>query len=211
MAGAICSCRFGKRSLVLTVCPAHYTNDLPSHPSGPMTANILIRPLEPSDAQTFRDLRLEALATCPEAFGSSYEEEAPLPLETIRSRIPPSGPNAIFGAFAGERLVGLAGFAIYDRLKASHKGLMWGVYVQADWRGHGLGKRLVQHVIEHASQHVIMLEAAVGLTNESARRTYHALGFKPYGIERKALRVGGIFYDEELLFIDLPQSGEQSS
>jgi RimJ/RimL family protein N-acetyltransferase len=176
-----------------------------------MTANILIRPLEPSDARAFRDLRLEALATSPEAFGSSYEEEAPLPLETIRSRIPSSGPNAIFGAFAGERLVGMAGFAVYDRLKASHKGVMWGVYVQADWRGQGLGRRLVQHVIEHASQHAIMLEAAVGLTNESARRTYHALGFKPYGIERKALRVGRIFYDEELLFIDFQKSGERRS
>jgi len=61
---------------------------------------------------------------------------------------------------------------------------------------------------------VIMLEAAVGLTNEGARRTYRGLGFKPYGIERKAIRVGDVFYDEELLFLDLPQpegsAGENS-
>ncbi|MCG7391447.1 GNAT family N-acetyltransferase [Microvirga sp. ACRRW] len=175
-----------------------------------MTADILIRCLEPSDVQAFRDLRLEALATNPEAFGSSYEEEVTLPLETIRARIPTSGPNAIFGAFAGERLVGMAGFAVYDRRKASHKGLMWGVYVQAEWRGKSLGRKLVQHVIARAAQHVIVLEAAVGITNEGARRTYHALGFKPYGIERKALRVGDTFYDEELLFIDFEEPGVPS-
>jgi GNAT superfamily N-acetyltransferase len=161
----------------------------------------------PDDAQAFQALRLEALASSPEAFGSSHEEEASLSLDTIRSRISVSGPNAIFGAFAGERLVGMAGFAVYERVKASHKGVMWGVYVQPNWRGHGLGRKLVQCVIDQASRHVIILEAAVGLTNESARRTYHSLGFKPYGIERKALRVGDVFYDEELLFLEFPPSG----
>ena len=174
-----------------------------------MNADILIRPLQPSDAQAYQGLRLEALATSPEAFGSSYEEEAPLSLETIQARIPTSGPNAIFGAFARSRLVGMAGFAVYDRVKASHKGVMWGVYVQPEWRSQGLGKRLVQRVIEQASQHVLILEAAVGLMNESARRTYHALGFKPYGLERKALRVGDVFHDEELLFIEFAQPGEK--
>lgn len=199
MAGPIGS-RPTCRALILTLPTMHATTH-------GMTAPVSIRPLLPTDAEAYRALRLEALAANPEAFGSSYEEEAPLSLETIRARIPVLGPNAIFGAFAGESLVGMAGFAVYDRKKASHKGLMWGVYVQAQWRGRGLGKQLVQRVIAHAAQHVIVLEAAVGLTNESARRTYHALGFKPYGIERKVLRVGDVFYDEELLFIEFEESG----
>lgn len=169
-----------------------------------MTSSILIRTLEPSDAPAFRDLRLEALAVAPEAFGASYEEDASLPLESIRARLSAS-PNAVFGAFADHALIGMAGFAAYDRMKARHKGLLWGVYVKSEWRGHHIGKRLVQCVIDHASRHVIMLEAAVGLTNDGARRTYHGLGFKPYGIERKALRVGDTFHDEELLYLDLPQ------
>ena len=172
-----------------------------------MTSGIPIRILEPSDAQAFRSLRLEALTVAPEAFGASYEEDASLPLETIRARLSAS-PNVVFGAFADHGLIGMAGFAVYDRMKARHKGILWGVYVRSEWRGHHVGKRLVQSVIDHASRHVIMLEAAVGLTNDGARRTYHGLGFKPYGIQRKALRVGDRFYDEELLYLDLPQPRE---
>jgi ribosomal protein S18 acetylase RimI-like enzyme len=169
-----------------------------------MTSDILIRILEPSDVEGFRSLRLEALTVAPEAFGASYEEDVSIPLETMRARLSAS-PNVVFGAFSDHALIGMAGFAVYDRIKARHKGVLWGVYVKAEWRGHHVGKRLVQHVINHASRHVIMLEAAVGLANEGARRTYHGLGFKPYGIQRKALRVGDTFYDEELLSLDLPQ------
>lgn len=169
-----------------------------------MTSDIPIRALEPSDAQAFRILRLEALIASPEAFGASYEEELSLPIETIRMRLS-SSPNAVLGAFAGDTLIGMAGFAVYDRRKASHKGLLWGVFGKPEWRGHRVAKSLVQGVIDHASRHVIMLEASVGLMNDSARHTYHALGFQPYGIERKALRIGDAFYDEELLYLDLPQ------
>ncbi|WP_201830233.1 GNAT family N-acetyltransferase [Microvirga zambiensis] len=166
---------------------------------------ISIRTFDPSDAQILQNLRLEALAGSPEAFLSSFEEEATLSLETVRDRIPSSGPNAIFGAYSGEQLVGMAGFAVYDRMKARHKGVMWGVYVKPEWRRQKVGQALVRQVIDHASRHVIVLEAAVSLVNEGARRTYHGLGFKPYGIERKAIRVGDNFYDEELLYLEFPK------
>src|SRR5689334_1246079 len=100
-----------------------------------MSPAISIRPLDPSDAQALQSLRLEALESCPEAFASSYEEEASLPLETVRDRIPSTGLNAIFGAFAEGHLVGMAGFAVQDRIKARHKGVMWGVYVKPERRG----------------------------------------------------------------------------
>ncbi|QFU15657.1 GNAT family N-acetyltransferase [Microvirga thermotolerans] len=161
-----------------------------------------MRALEPADAEAYRALRLQALANAPEAFGASYEEEAGQTLDGIRARIGGHSANRIFGAWSSGRLVGMAGFAARERLKSRHKGIMWGVYVRPDWRGRGLGEALVRQVIDHAALHVVVLEAAVGLHNESARRTYHKLGFRPYGIERKALRVGNVFYDEELLFID---------
>jgi len=185
----------------------HSTNIIPHRQQVFMTSDILIRTLEPPDAEEFRKLRLEALTVAPEAFGASYEEDAALSLDTIRARLS-AHPNVVFGAFADHALIGMAGFVVYDRMKARHKGLLWGVYVKAEWRGHQVGKRLVQCVLDHASRHVMILEAAVGLANDGARRTYHGLGFKPYGVQRKALRVGDTFYDEELLYLDLPQPGD---
>jgi RimJ/RimL family protein N-acetyltransferase len=158
-----------------------------------------IRPLMSPDAEALRTLRLEALATAPEAFASSYEEERSHSVAWFRSRIPADGPNAIFGAFHGGDLVGMAGFAVSDGAKSRHKGVMWGVFVRPEWRGSGLGKALVRRVVEHAAEHVMVLQAAVVTTNDGARRVYHQLGFVPYGIERRALCVDGIFYDEELL------------
>ena len=141
----------------------------------------------------------------PLAFGSSYEEEVEQPIELVRQRLSGDGPSAVFGAFAADALVGMAGFAFNDRVKQRHKGGLWGVYVQPQWRGRGLGEGLVKAVIAHASKHVQWLQATVGVTNLDAKRIYNRLGFVPYGLERQGLCVDGVYYDEELLALDLKQ------
>src|SRR5262245_41029486 len=67
--------------------------------------DVTIRALDPADVEAYRALRLEALATSPDAFSSSHEEEVALSLEAFRARIPTAGRSAIFGAFAGAELV----------------------------------------------------------------------------------------------------------
>ncbi len=73
--------------------------------------------------------------------------------------------------------------------------------VKPEWRGQRVGKAPVRQVIDHAARHAVVLEAAVTL-HERERPTHLS---RPrlrssYGIERKAIRVGDTFYDEELLF-----------
>jgi GNAT superfamily N-acetyltransferase len=164
---------------------------------------IHIRRLVPADADALRALRMEALTTAPEAFGSSPEEESARPMDLVRSRLDAALPDAVFGAFAGDNLVGMAGFALSQGVKKRHKGLLWGVFVRAGWRDRGTGEQLVCAVIEHARNHVLLLQASVVITNGSARRIYERLGFSAYGIEHRALRVGDAFHDEELLVLDL--------
>jgi RimJ/RimL family protein N-acetyltransferase len=165
--------------------------------------DIVIRALGAPDAEAFRELRLTALATSPEAFGSSYEEEAPLSLERFRARIACAGPNVVFGALAERRLVGVAGFLASKENKRRHWGVLWGVFLRPEWRGRGLGELLVGRVVEHATEHVLILQTSVVTVNHKARRTYARLGFVPYGTERRALLIDGRFYDEELLALEL--------
>ena len=39
--------------------------------------------------------------------------------------------------------------------------------------------------------------------NASAQRLYRDMGFAVYGLERRALKVGERFYDQELMALDL--------
>ena len=68
-----------------------------------------IRRLEPGNALAFRAIRLEALRESPAAFGSSYEEEAVLPLEAFAARLTARSDRTMFGAFVDTAIVGLAG------------------------------------------------------------------------------------------------------
>ena len=163
---------------------------------------IPIRILDSQNAERFQELRLHGLRTAPEAFGSSYEEEADLAIEEVRRRLD-DRPNAVFGAFADGELIGMAGFAGNTKVKQRHKGLLWGVYVDPRWRGHQLGKRLTQAVIDHARLHVDTLHATVMASNISARTLYLSLGFTVFGIEEDALRIDGRSYVDELLRLDL--------
>lgn len=163
---------------------------------------ILIRPLAADDAEAFRALRLSALETAPQAFGASHDEEAAQPLASFAAKLAPEPPGQVFGAFLGDILVGIAGFRTLNSPKARHKGYLWGVYVVEAARGHGIGEMLVTAVIEHARRHVLILQANVVTTNRSAYVLYEKLGFVPYGIESRALRIGDAFYDEALLALD---------
>ncbi|HLY54715.1 MAG TPA: GNAT family N-acetyltransferase [Stellaceae bacterium] len=154
-----------------------------------------IRPLTGADAHALRTLRLEALRAHPTAFSASVDAGERLTTDDFARRMVP--PDAIFGAFAAGGPVGMTGFAVEKAAKRSHRGFIWGVYLRATWRGQGIAERLLHAAIDHARGHVEILTIAVGIHNEPARRLYRRLGFEPWGIERRALRVDGVDYDEE--------------
>ena len=157
-----------------------------------------MRLLSGADAQAFQALRLEALERHPAAFAAAPEEEAGQSLEEVARRL---DQGAVFGAFVDGRLAGSAGFAQPDRAKKRHKGLLWGVYVQAPVRGQGLGRGLVLRVIDHARSRVSQLHATVSTTNQAARQLYRQLGFQTYGLEPRGLRVAGHDFDQELMVL----------
>ena len=101
-------------------------------------------------------------------------------------------------------LVGLAGLQIRTGAKERHKARLFSMYVDAAHRGSGLAQRLIEAVIAGAREAgALVLQLSVAAGNAPAQRLYRRMGFTVYGVERRSLRVGGRFHDEELMALDL--------
>ena len=162
--------------------------------------DIRVRRLLPEDAARYREIRLEGLRVSPEAFGNTFEVENARPIELFADRIRDS---ETMGAFEGAEILGVAGLRANQGPKESHKGTLVGMYVRPQARNRGVGRRLVEAVIEVARRRgVELLQLAVVSDNEPARRLYARLGFVEYGIEKKSLKQGGRYTDEVLMVKD---------
>ncbi len=160
-----------------------------------------VRRLEAHDATVYRDLRLEGLKNHPEAFGSSWEDESGRPDAWWAERLQAS---TVFGGWTLDSpLLGVAGFHAHAATKLRHKAVLWGMYVRTEGRGTGLAACLVQRVIEHARPLVEEISLTVVASNIAGKRLYSAAGFEPYGIERRALKIGEEYFDEVLMTLPL--------
>ena len=130
----------------------------------------------------------------------TFDAENAQPLTLFADRI---GGSNVFGAFHDSKLVGIAGLLIGKGQKEAHKGRLVGMYVRPSARKVGVGRRLVETIIESARHSVELIQLAVVSDNEPARRVYERLGFVEYGLEKKALKQDGRYYNEVLMAKDL--------
>ena len=165
-----------------------------------------IRRLSEQDAGAMCELRREALEAHPASFGESVEEFLSVPVETHAARLRSGGDSLfIIGAFDGEKLVGMAGFFRQTRVKRLHKGTVWGVYVAPAYRGRGVGRAVLAAVLETARSLPGLACVSLSVTSEqpAARHLYTSMGFRPFGLEPKALAVDGRYFDEEWMVLEL--------
>jgi ribosomal protein S18 acetylase RimI-like enzyme len=149
-----------------------------------------------ADAARYRELRLDSLRLHPEAFASTFERESEQPLSWFEERITQGN---VFGAFAGDELAGVAGCWPQEGPKVSHKAVLWGMYVRPAARNAGLGRRLVEAVVNHATTRVEQLQLSVVSANEAALGLYRSMGFSEFGREMKALKHNGQYFDDILM------------
>ncbi|MFJ6210182.1 GNAT family N-acetyltransferase [Lysinibacillus sp. NPDC092081] len=162
------------------------------------------RLLTAADAEAYRNLRLEGLQNNPEAFGSSFEEAKDYPIEHFADRLESQGSYTL-GVFDHEELVGVATLVQESKLKLKHKASIFAVYVSSDKRGLGIGKRLMVDAINKARElkGVEQLTLTVVSTNASAKRLYSSLGFEVFGTEKKAMKIGQEYFDEDYMVLFL--------
>ena len=165
---------------------------------------MYIRTLTPSDAEVYRELRLQSLRLHPDAYLSSYESEKKLSIVTTRIRLEPSDNQFTLGAFdVEEKLRGIVTLFRETRPKIDHKAQVYSVYVDPGARKHGVGRSLMKELTARAKgmAGLEVLNLTVTSGNLSAKRLYESLGFVCYGTEPKAMKLGNEYLDEDLMVL----------
>ena len=137
----------------------------------------IIRELKEADVAAYVELRRRALLDVPSAFSASPEDDFVGSIDAVHEQLSRAPEWTIFGAFA-PHLVGIAGVFRDQRVKASHKGHLWGVYVEPAHRGCGLAAQLLDAALQHLRTlpGVTWAQLSVSDSTPDARRAYEVRG-----------------------------------
>jgi predicted GNAT family acetyltransferase len=123
----------------------------------------MLRRLGPDDWETFRDIRLRALADSPDAFGSTLERETGFTEADWRTRL--AGPVVLV---EDPQPVAVGGS--FDNDGICH---VWGMWTDPAHRGRGHARRILDALLPPGED----AQLDVNVANPAARAAYERYGF----------------------------------
>lgn len=170
-----------------------------------------IRPLSfPADEAAYHALRQDGLQRQPECFRVTPQDDTNRPQRLAGYQ--PGPEQMIWGAFAAdETLLGVIRFEREPLQKLRHKGQIRGLYVRAEAAGRGLGRTLLRTAVAFARTLPGMEQVLLSVvaSNDRAAGLYRSEGFVRIGLEPRALKWQGQYFDEEtmILFLNAAEPG----
>ncbi len=157
----------------------------PAHPVDVVRARA-------SDWPVWREVRLRALRTDPDAFGSAWQRERDLTEEQWRERLTSAyHVVARLSDRAEARVVGLGGLVT----SAPAESMVVAMWVVPGERGRGVGRAVLEHLLDAVpSGDRVVLWVADG---NPAVHLYRDLGFGPTGA-REPIRPGAMLMKSEM-------------
>lgn len=164
-----------------------------------------IRQLDSRDALEYQRIRLLSLQTDAHAFASTYEIEIEYPLSKFEQRLVSNDEKFTIGGFVEDKLVCVATFYREPVKKLRHKGNLVAMYCHSDYRGKNIAEAVVSMVIESASQlnGLKFIDLSVLSNNRRAVEFYSKMRFRKYATEPKAIYDNGIYYDEDMMRLEI--------
>ena len=164
---------------------------------------ILIRPLDSSEWESFRDFRLAALLASPGSFYATFAKEIKLSPDKWRDRIA-APDHQVFGLLDGEKLIGItAVFTDRDDPSGQTAHLAMS-FILPPYRGQGLSRKLYDARLTWiiAQPQFKRVTAGHRASNDASRRAMQAQGFVRIG-QSSRLWPDGVTEDDvhyELVF-----------
>jgi GNAT superfamily N-acetyltransferase len=143
-----------------------------------------VGPVGPEEWRAWREIRLRALAEDPAAFGSTLERETRFREADWRARLDAAGGPAFLARVDGTPVAMGAGWA-YEPGRL----MVVAMWTDPAHRGHGLGTRILEHVVACARGRDLTPDLWVADGNPAARVVYERFGFVGTG-EVSPLREG---------------------
>lgn len=163
---------------------------------------IRIKEITANQIEIYKKLILKGLVESSECFRITLKDELSEPFPTVNQ-----ADSFTVGAFDKKELVGVASFKrdglIREKLK--HKGILFKIYVDSEYRQRGIAKRLIQEVIRRVNlvKDIEQINLTVIPTNKHAKAIYEGFGFKTYASEEKAIKWKGKYFNEDQMKLNL--------
>lgn len=153
---------------------------------------MTLRTLNSSHWSKIREIYLEGIATDL----ATFETTAPDWDEWDEKHL----KAARLGAFAGETLVGWAALSPVSSRSAYAGVAEVSVYVAANARGKGIGRALLERLIEDSEHHGIWtLQATIFPENVASLGLHERCGFRQVGVRERVSKLNGVWRDTVVL------------
>ena len=166
--------------------------------------------LQPQHARAYVAARQRMLELDPWAFSASPILDIEAEVVRIEALLA-DDIRAIVGVVreCDAAVIATAGLIRPDREKLSHRVHVWGVWTDPDHRRQGLGREVMQAAIELARswRGVVGIELSVREGGSAAIGLYESLGFRTWGIQPDAMRIGGVSSSERYMQLDFEGVG----
>lgn len=156
---------------------------------------VVIRPLEPGHWERVRVIYLEGIATSV----ATFETVAPS-CERWNSSHLPFARLVALDEEEPENLKGWAALSLVSARPAYAGVAEVSVYVRETARGHGIGKNLLQRLVQESEVNGIWtLQASIFPENQASIRLHKTCGFRQVGIRERIGSLNGVWRDTVLL------------